>query len=109
MDRSSGEIFEKRCIGRYVIEETVSLNRYSSVFRAYDPNLQRPVSLKLYHGRAEADVQRILTEGRALSRVESPFVARCYSLEEFEGTPVLVNEWIEGVTLEQYMLSLIHI
>ena len=98
----------KKCVGRYVLEETIALRRNSTVFRALDPNLERDVALKLYHRRStdtDENAKRVLNEGRALSRIDSPYVARCHSLEEIDGSLVLVNEWIEGASLDVAMQS----
>ncbi len=50
--------------------------------------------LKRYHGDlGEAE------EGRALARVESPFVARCHGVERIEGELYLIVEYIPGRNL----------
>ena len=73
----------------------------ATTYLARDRALQRLVVLKRYHetasgGRREA----VLSEGRALARVRSPFVAPCYGVK-IEGEEIdLVVEYIPGRTLK---------
>ena len=90
----------------------------STVFKAFDPDLQRFglrrrgavlqrfVAIKLYHAAlTEKQQQRVLDEGRALASIDSPFVARCHSVDMIAGAPFLVLEWVEGKTLDDYLES----
>lgn len=92
--------------GQYEILGVVSIGKNSKVFRARDTKLLRLVSLKICDGiNTRQDKNAILSEGRALARIDSRHVTRCYSVEDINDTLVLVNEWIEGQTLEQYMFN----
>ena len=95
-------------LGRYQIVETVAIHDQSTVFKAFDPDLQRHVSLKLYHAHASTgveSVQQVIAEARALVRIDSPFVAKCHNVETIQNTPILVNEWIEGQSLDKYLVD----
>ncbi len=95
---------EKSAIGKYAIVETVSVHRHTIVFKARDPDLERFVALKLYHSSlSDEKMQRAMIEGRALAKVDCPFVARCHSVEALGNAPVLVNEWIVGQPLDEYL------
>ena len=104
---SERDFLSRPRIGRYRIIETVSVRRQTIVFKANDPDLDRVVSLKIYIDQNEdaPSIERVLKEARALVKIRSPFVARCHNLETINDTPVLVNEWIEGQTLDQYLTS----
>ncbi len=66
----------------------------AAAYLAFDPDLERHVVLKRYHGDSgEAE------EGRALAKVASPFVARCHGLERIDGELYLVVEYIPGRNL----------
>jgi hypothetical protein len=66
----------------------------ASAYLAFDPDLERHVVLKRYHGDpGEAE------EGRALAKVASPFVARCHGIERIEGELYLIVEYIPGRNL----------
>jgi len=59
--------------------------------------------LKLYkEGLTQDRRKQILSEGRALSRIRSPNVARCYGVDVFEDRPYLVLEFIEGERLDEW-------
>lgn len=91
-------------IGKYEIVKTQYVNRDTSVFKARDPDLDREVAIKLYHGELSSKArERLTSEGRALARIDSEYVSRCFSSENLNDTPLLVSEWIEGVTLNDFV------
>jgi serine/threonine protein kinase len=68
----------------------------AAAYLAFDPDLERRVVLKRYHGESgEAE------EGRALAKVTSPFVARCFGVERIEGELYLIVEYIPGRNLAE--------
>ena len=69
-------------IGKYgIVRRFAEASGQAAAYLAFDPDLERHVVLKRYHGEAgEAE------EGRALAKVASPFVARCYGIERIEGS-----------------------
>src|SRR5262249_39051341 len=87
-------------IGKYEVVRTLGQGGQGSALLAFDPDLRRHVVLKCYHlARSEQDQERILKEGQALARVQTPYAARCYSGERAEGVPFLVVEYIAGKSL----------
>jgi hypothetical protein len=68
----------------------------AAAYLAFDPDLERHVVLKRYHGDpGEA------AEGRALAKVAHPFVARCYGVERIDGDLHLIVEYIPGRNLNE--------
>ncbi len=68
----------------------------AAAYLAFDPDLERHVVLKRYHGDSgEAE------EGRALAKVASPFVARCFGVDRIDGVLYLVVEYIPGRNLAE--------
>ena len=87
-------------IGKYAIRQTLGRGGQATVFLAWDPDLSRHVVIKYYHSlETSEEIERVLQEGRALARIDSPFVARCHGAERFEGRPYLVLEYIRGMSL----------
>ncbi len=87
-------------IGKYEIRRELGCGGQATVFLAWDPDLGRHVVLKHYHWTDTAeDIQRVLEEGRALARIDSPFVARCFGAERFGERPYLIIEYIAGKSL----------
>ncbi len=85
-------------IGKYQdVRRFAEASGQASAYLAFDPDLERHVVLKRYHGESgEAE------EGRALAKVASPFVARCYGVERIEGEPYLIVEYIPGRNLGEF-------
>jgi hypothetical protein len=91
-------------IARYDILAEVGAGGMGKVFRAYDPQLQRLVALKvpLFEGPPEVRSQarrRFLREARAAARVRHPHVCSVYDVGEDDGRPYVVIAFIEGRSL----------
>ncbi len=71
------------------------------VFRARDERLDRDVALKspLADGAASEDVQRVVREARAASRVSHPHIVTIYEVLEVDGRPWIAMELVEGETV----------
>ena len=89
-------------VGKYRIGKgcTVGLGGQSIALRAWDPDLERDVVLKIYHTANTDELrEQVLREGRALAKIDSPYVVRCHNVETFAGNPCLVLEHVSGVNL----------
>ncbi len=91
--------------GHLTIRGEVGRGARGHVYRAWDPQLDREVALKLTQ---EADEERagkdIITEARLLARVKHPHVATVYGAERRGGLVGLWMELVEGETLEAMIL-----
>ena len=74
-----------------------------AVFEARDPELDRPVAIKLMH--ADADALRMLREGQALARVSHPNVVAVYELGVHADRVFLAMERIDGANLAQHLAA----
>jgi serine/threonine protein kinase len=87
-------------IDRYEIVDCLGSGGQAVTFRAFDPDLQRHVAIKLYHGlKMASDHETVLKEGRALARIQSPYVNRCYDAQQFGNYSYLVLELVRGETI----------
>src|SRR5262245_30857400 len=70
------------CVGRYIIIEKLGEGGMGVVYKAYDPQLSRPVALKLLHrsSRAEQLSERMLREAQALARLSHPNVVTVHDV-----------------------------
>jgi len=79
---------------------------FGEVLRARDPQLDREVALKLFYpdrqGRSRP-AKQLIEEGRLLARVRHPNVAVVYGAEQHGERVGIWMEFIEGVTLEEYV------
>src|SRR5262249_52998391 len=77
-----------------------------TVFKAYDPKLDRLVAVKvprLDSGDRDASVlvQRFLREARAAAGIRHPNVCPIYDADEHEGVPFVVMAYVDGQSLAE--------
>ena len=94
--------------GRYGLVEQIGEGGQGKVYRAWDPQLECEVALKVLRSdlsTGDRVGERILREGRALARVRHPNVVNVYGAESHEGQIGLCMEFIRGRTLEDLLQS----
>src|SRR3712207_2918847 len=75
----------------------------SSVYRAFDPTLERHVAIKLMHRDISNDadqLERFRREARAVAQLNHPNVVTVIDAGEDDGAPFIVFEYVEGETLK---------
>jgi eukaryotic-like serine/threonine-protein kinase len=88
---------------RYRLDEKVGSGGMSSVYRAFDPTLERWVAIKLMHRDISTDpdqLERFRREARAVAQLNHPHVVTVIDAGEDDGTPYIVLEFVEGETLK---------
>lgn len=118
-----GASIDRPRVGRFEIVERIGLGGMGRVFRAYDPQLERDVALKLILSGVEADElatdladeerranqQRLLREARALASLSHPNVVAVYEAgisEASDRTPgevFVAMELVEGQNLRRWL------
>ena len=92
---------------RYEILEPLGEGGAGAVFKAWDHRLQRPVAIKRLlppeQREGEGVGTDLLKEAGALSSLQHPNIVSVYDLDEMDGEPVVVMEFLNGETLEQTM------
>jgi hypothetical protein len=88
--------------GRYELLEKVGQGSFGSVYRAWDPELEREIAIKILHDRAGTrEVKaRLLGEGRVLARLQHPNVVRVFGVESHGDRVGLCMEFVHGETLD---------
>lgn len=86
-------------VGRYVILDRLGLGGMGIVYRAYDPDLHRPLALKLVRAVSKETSARLLREGRALAKVSHPNIVQVFDVGVFGETVFIAMELVEGKTL----------
>lgn len=95
-------------IGRYVPREPLGAGGFATVYRAYDPVLDRLVALKVLHPHLARDrevADRFVREGRALARVRHPNIVQVHDAGEGNGAAWIAMELVEGRPLDQLVRS----
>jgi eukaryotic-like serine/threonine-protein kinase len=90
--------------GRYRLDAQVGAGGMSTVYRAFDSNLERQVAIKLLHREIAADsdqLERFRREARAVAQLSHPHIVGVIDAGEDEGRPYIVFEYVEGETLKE--------
>src|ERR687895_259745 len=88
---------------RFRLEEKIGSGGMSSVYRAFDPTLERLVAIKLMHRDISSDpdqLERFRREARAVAQLNHPHVVTVIDAGEDDGAPYIVFEYVEGETLK---------
>lgn len=94
--------------GRYELRERVGEGSYGAVYRAWDPQLECDVALKVLHpwvAMGDRLREKILEEGRALAKVRHQNVVNVYAAETHGGRLGLCMEFVTGRTLDAKVRS----
>jgi len=97
-------------LGRYQIQKELGRGAMGTVYRAYDPKIDRVVALKtisiagLNPAEEEDFRKRFVREAQAAGKLSHGSIVTIYDVgeEETSRTPFIVMEFIEGVTLEDF-------
>lgn len=95
-------------IGAYEILEEIGKGGLGVVYRGQHVHLGRIVAIKLLHPYWTASsefVSRFREEGRVMALLEHPNILRVHDAGEAEGRFYLAMGFIQGRTLEDYMLE----
>ncbi len=104
--------------GRYRLDAEIGRGGMSTVYRAFDTVLERPVAIKLMHREIAADsdqLERFRREARAVAQLSHPHIVTVidageepstrgeaeHGVQPQAGTPYIVLEYVDGETLKQ--------
>ncbi|MEZ4228755.1 MAG: protein kinase [Polyangiaceae bacterium] len=91
-------------VGRLEIEQKLGEGAMGIVYRAFDPELERTVAVKVLRQQAEEQQRRRLrAEARALARLNHPCVVGVYGLESVDGDTFVSMEYVPGGTLRKWL------
>ncbi len=92
--------------GKYTQIERVGEGGFGHVYRAFDTELRRWVALKIPHRELLTDpefVKQFKHEAQIAAQLDHPNIVRIYSIGEYQGTPYIEMEYVEGQTLADLM------
>ena len=96
-------------VGRYVVLDRLGEGGMGIVYRAFDPELDRMVALKLLHTRTQTgttigDATWLLREAQALARLSHPNVVIVHDVGVVRDDQVFVAmELVDGLTLRAWL------
>lgn len=105
------EIIGKVFLSRYLVMDIIGSGGMGSVFRGFDPKLERTVAIKTVHmgGDSAASVgaeeQRnvLLREAVLVAKFNHPNIVAIYDVEDAGDAAFLAMEFIDGMSLESFL------
>jgi hypothetical protein len=98
--------FPKILGGRYQVEGLIAEGGYGRVFRGFDPELQRPVAIKIPKPRSGVTADRadmLLEEARKIAKLRHPGIVTVYDVGREDGSVFVVSDLIDGENLADRM------
>ncbi len=92
-----------RRLGHYEVHELIGRGGMAIVLKAFDEKLQRVVAIKVMAPQLAASAlarQRFRREAQAAAAVRNEHIVAIYAVEEAEGLPYLVMEYVAGGSLQ---------
>ncbi|HEY0755136.1 MAG TPA: protein kinase [Ktedonobacteraceae bacterium] len=92
-----------KTLGQFRIVERIGAGGMATVFKAYQPVLDRFVAVKVlpdYHARDPIFRERFLREARAVARLDHPNIVQIYLFGEEENITYIVMQYVDGGTLK---------
>jgi serine/threonine protein kinase/tetratricopeptide (TPR) repeat protein len=87
--------------GPLEIRGEVGGGTFGTVYRAWDPRLQREVALKLLKASSSAQASTVIKEARLLAQIKHANVVTVYGADEFDGRVGIWMEFVSGRTLKE--------
>ncbi len=89
-------------VGRYKIIEVIGSGAMATVYRAFDPEIDRTIAIKLLQSelcRDEEYRMRFLREAKAAGMLSHPNIVTIYDVGEYDSQPYIAMELIEGMQI----------
>ncbi len=93
-------------IGRYAVLSVLGRGEFGVVYLANDPQLQRHVALKVPRKDRFTNsdhVANFLQEARSAAKLNHPGLVAVYDVQEEQGSPFIVQEFIDGENLRAWV------
>ncbi|MCA9656206.1 MAG: serine/threonine protein kinase [Myxococcales bacterium] len=93
-------------LGRYRIIEELGSGGMGVVYRGHDPELDRPVAVKLLHrkaARSHSSRERLRQEARALAEISHPNVVQIFDVGIEAESIYIAMELVPGMDLAQWL------
>lgn len=92
-----------KSLGQFRIVERIGAGGMATVFKAYQPTLDRYVAIKVlpaYHARDPIFMKRFVQEAKAVAKLTHANIVTIHEFGEHEGITYIVMEHVEGGTLK---------
>ncbi|MDP4120135.1 MAG: protein kinase, partial [Bacillota bacterium] len=102
MDKYSG----KKLDGRYEIQELIGAGGMANVYRAFDTIDERTVAIKILKDEFlnnDEFIRRFKNESKAIALLSHPNIVQVYDVSFGDVIQYIVVEYIDGITLKEYI------
>lgn len=102
MDHNIG----KKLAGRYEICELIGIGGMADVYKAIDIMEEKLVAVKILKNEFagnEEFLRRFRNESKAIAVLSHPNIVKIYDVDFTEKAPYIVMEYIDGITLKEFM------
>lgn len=92
-----------KTLDKFIIRERIGAGGMATVFKAYQPTLDRYVAIKVlpaYHARDPVFVQRFVREARAVAKLTHPNIVQIHDFGEVDNVTFIVMEYVDSGTLK---------
>ena len=96
---ATGVLKPGHVLSHYRIEREVGSGTFGSVYRAEDTLLERTVALKVFKPGRWSRQSAAAAEARAAAALDHPNICSIFAIDDSEGVPIIVMEFIEGEPL----------
>ncbi len=106
------EALDEVFLGRFQVIELLGSGGMGTVFRGWDPRLQRAVALKTIHlqgteprdaDKTRASIGKLLAEAVAAAQIAHPNVVAIYDAEQVDEIGYVAMEYVHGMGLDRYL------
>ena len=104
--RNMENLVGKRLDGRYELQEIIGVGGMAVVYKAYDNIEDRIVAVKILKeefGKNEDFLRRFQNESKAIAVLSHPNIVKVYDVSFGDMLQYIVMEYIDGVTLKEYI------
>ena len=92
-----------KSLGAFRVVDRIGAGGMATVFKAYQPTLDRYVAIKVlpaYHARDPIFVKRFVQEARSVAKLAHPNIVQIHDFAEQDGYTYIVMEYVDGGTLK---------
>lgn len=107
---SDRKALDKMFLGRYQVVEVIASGAMGTVFKGFDPRLERDVALKTIKiGELRAEFNRaelakqLVNEARLVAKLHHPNIVTVYDAVDAGESALVAMEFIKGMSLSDYM------
>lgn len=90
-------------VGRYLLQERLGEGSTAIIFRSFHPALGVPIAVKVF--RPETRSGDLFSEARILAKLDHPNIVRVLDVDDGEGIPYIVFEYVGSMTLEDLVTA----